>query len=141
MCRARHCELPAGRGYTAARNGATLYRDTGGVHHYGLVIGPNVVFIIPVKRDLHVLNAAFRMRPISRQRESPNAITLFMHALKRHWNGELTAVLVSGYGGDGAAVLCGINVSPHDLYNIVRYPGQMRLKREFVTDDAGDGGE
>jgi two-component system, chemotaxis family, protein-glutamate methylesterase/glutaminase len=34
----------------------------------GLVIEPNVVFIILVQRDLNVLNGAFRLRPISKQR-------------------------------------------------------------------------
>jgi two-component system chemotaxis response regulator CheB len=31
-----------------------------------------------------------------------------MQSLTRHWNGELIAVIVSGYDGDGAAALCGI---------------------------------
>jgi chemotaxis response regulator CheB len=35
-------------------------------------------------------------------------ITVFMQSLTRHWNGELIAVIVSGYDGDGAKALCGI---------------------------------
>jgi chemotaxis response regulator CheB len=74
----------------------------------GLVIEPNVVFIIPSQRDLHVLNGAFRLMPISKPRGWPDVITVFMQSLTRHWNGELIAVIVSGYDGDGAAALCGI---------------------------------
>jgi two-component system chemotaxis response regulator CheB len=74
----------------------------------GLVIEPNVVFIIPAQRDLHVLNGAFRLKPISKPRGWPDVITVFMQSLTRHWNGDLIAVIVSGYDGDGAAALCGI---------------------------------
>jgi two-component system, chemotaxis family, protein-glutamate methylesterase/glutaminase len=74
----------------------------------GLVIEPNVVFIIPAQRDLHVLNGAFRLKPISKPRGWPDVITVFMQSLTRHWSGDLIAVIVSGYDGDGAAALCGI---------------------------------
>jgi chemotaxis response regulator CheB len=74
----------------------------------GLVIEPNVVFIIPPQRDLHVLNGEFRLKPISKPRGWPDVITVFMQSLTRHWSGELIAVIVSGYDGDGAAALCGI---------------------------------
>jgi two-component system, chemotaxis family, protein-glutamate methylesterase/glutaminase len=35
-------------------------------------------------------------------------ITVFLRSLTEHWDGELVAIIVSGYGGDGAATLCGI---------------------------------
>jgi chemotaxis response regulator CheB len=35
-------------------------------------------------------------------------ITVFLRSLTDHWDGKLVAVIVSGYGGDGAAALCGI---------------------------------
>ena len=35
-------------------------------------------------------------------------ITVFLRSLTRHWDGQLIAVIVSGYDGDGAAALCGI---------------------------------
>jgi chemotaxis response regulator CheB len=73
-----------------------------------LDIVPNHVFIIPSKRDLHVLNGEFRLKPISKPRGWPDVITVFMHSLTEHWNGKLIAVIVSGYDGDGAAALCGI---------------------------------
>src|SRR5665811_60531 len=66
------------------------------------------VFIIPEKRDLHVLDGEFRLKPISKPRGWPDVITVFMHSLTEHWNGKLIAVIVSGYDGDGAAALCGI---------------------------------
>jgi chemotaxis response regulator CheB len=74
----------------------------------GLVIEPTVVFIIPAQRDLHVLNGAFRLKPISKPHGWPDVITVFMQSLTRHWDGGLVAVIVSGYDGDGAAALCGI---------------------------------
>ena len=73
-----------------------------------LDIQPNHVFIIPEKRDLHVLNGEFRLKPISKPRGWPDVITVFLRSLTQNWDGKLIAVIVSGYDGDGAAALCGI---------------------------------
>ena len=73
-----------------------------------LVIEPNHVFIIPEKRDLHVLDGEFRLEPISKPRGWPDVITVFLRSLTANWEGKLIAVIVSGYDGDGAAALCGI---------------------------------
>jgi two-component system chemotaxis response regulator CheB len=74
----------------------------------GLVLQPNRVFIIPEKRDLHVLNGEFRLKPISKPRGWPDVITVFLRSLTAHWHGKIIAVIVSGYDGDGAEALCGI---------------------------------
>jgi chemotaxis response regulator CheB len=73
-----------------------------------LDIRPDHVFIIPEKRDLHVLNDEFRLKPISKPRGWPDVITVFLRSLTLHWDGKLIAVIVSGYDGDGAEALCGI---------------------------------
>jgi two-component system, chemotaxis family, protein-glutamate methylesterase/glutaminase len=73
-----------------------------------LLIEPNHVFIIPEKRDLHVLDEEFRLKPISKPRGWPDVITVFLRSLTQNWDGKLIAVIVSGYDGDGAAALCGI---------------------------------
>jgi chemotaxis response regulator CheB len=73
-----------------------------------LLIQPNRVFIIPSQRDLHILDGEFRLKAISKPRGWPDVITVFLHSLTRHWDGQLIAVIVSGYDGDGAAALCGI---------------------------------
>ena len=73
-----------------------------------LVVRPNCVFIIPEKRDLHVLDGQFRLKPISKPRGWPDVITVFLRSLTEHWSGPLIAVIVSGYDGDGSAALCGI---------------------------------
>jgi chemotaxis response regulator CheB len=73
-----------------------------------LNIRPNHVFIIPAQRDLHVRDGAFRLKPISKPRGWPDVITVFLRSLTRHWDGQLIAVIVSGYDGDGAAALRGI---------------------------------
>lgn len=73
-----------------------------------LDIEPNHVFIIPEKRDLHVLNGEFRLKPISKPHGWPDVITVFMRSLTKNWDGKLIAVIVSGYDGDGADALCGI---------------------------------
>ena len=73
-----------------------------------LLIQPNRVFIIPEKRDLHVLDGEFRLKPISKPRGWPDVITVFLRSLTQHWDGQLIAVIVSGYDGDGAEALCGI---------------------------------
>src|SRR5450759_2378013 len=76
-----------------------------------LVIEPNRVFIIPEKRDLHVLDGEFRLEPISKPRGWPDVITVFLRSLTEHWNGKLIAVIVSGFDGDGAVALRGIKES------------------------------
>lgn len=73
-----------------------------------LDIEPNHVFIIPEKRDLHILNGEFLLKPISKPWGWPDVITVFMRSMTEHWDGKLIAVIVSGYDGDGAAALCGI---------------------------------
>ncbi len=73
-----------------------------------LNIEPNHVFIIPEKRDLHVLDGEFRLKPISKPHGWPDVITVFMKSLTQNWDGKLIAVIVSGYDGDGADALCGI---------------------------------
>jgi len=73
-----------------------------------LDIQPNHVFIIPSKRDLHVLNGEFRLKPISKPRGWPDVITVFMLSLTKNWDGKLIAVIVSGYDGDGADAMCSI---------------------------------
>ena len=74
----------------------------------GLVLQPDHVFIIPAQRDLHVVDGEFRLKPISKPRGWPDVITVFLHSLTQHWGGQLIAVIVSGYDGDGAAALCDI---------------------------------
>ena len=73
-----------------------------------LDLQPDHVFIIPEKRDLHVLDGEFRLKPISKPRGWPDVITVFLRSMTEHWDGKLIAVIVSGYDGDGAAALCGI---------------------------------
>ena len=73
-----------------------------------LDIEPNHVFIIPEKRNLHVLDGKFRLKPISKPHGWPDVITVFMKSMTQNWDGKLIAVIVSGYDGDGADALCGI---------------------------------
>jgi chemotaxis response regulator CheB len=74
----------------------------------GLVLRPNHVFIIPSQRDLHVFDGEFHLKPISKPRGWPDVITVFLRSLTQNWNGQIIAIIVSGYDGDGAAALCGI---------------------------------
>jgi two-component system, chemotaxis family, protein-glutamate methylesterase/glutaminase len=74
----------------------------------GLNITPNHVFIIPPQRDLLVQDGEFRLEPISKPRGWPDVITVFLRSLTQNWDGQIIAVIVSGYDGDGAAALCGI---------------------------------
>lgn len=71
----------------------------------GMLIQPNHVFIIPPKRDLHVLDGKFRLKPISKPWGWPDVITVCLRSLAEHWHGGLIAVIVSGFDGDGAAAL------------------------------------
>lgn len=74
----------------------------------GLDLRPNHVFIIPPARDLHVLDGEFRLKPVSKPRGWPDVITVFLCSLKENWDGQLIAVIVSGYDGDGADAMCAI---------------------------------
>ncbi|HAQ21422.1 MAG TPA: chemotaxis protein CheB [Prolixibacteraceae bacterium] len=73
-----------------------------------LDIKPNHVFIIPEKRDLHILEGEFRLKPISKPWGWPDVITVFMKSMINNWDGKLIAVIVSGYDSDGSDALCGI---------------------------------
>jgi len=77
----------------------------------GMPIEPNRVYIIPEKRDLHVADCTFRLKPISKPRGWPDVITVCLKSLAQHWSGQLVAVIVSGYDGDGAAALCDIRAA------------------------------
>lgn len=70
-----------------------------------LVIQPDRVFIIPSGRDLHVSQGAFRLEPVSKPRGWPDVITVFLCSLAHNWDGQIIAVIVSGYDGDGAEAL------------------------------------
>jgi len=71
----------------------------------GMLVQPNHVFIIPPKRDLHVLGGKFHLKPISKPWGWPDVITVCLRSLAEHWHGKLIAVIVSGFDGDGAAAL------------------------------------
>jgi two-component system, chemotaxis family, protein-glutamate methylesterase/glutaminase len=73
-----------------------------------LLIQPNHVFIIEEERDLHVLHGEFRLKPISKPTGWPDVITVFLRSLAQNWYGQLIAVILSGYDGDGSAALCAI---------------------------------
>lgn len=73
-----------------------------------LDVKPNHVFIIPEKRDLHVVNDEFRLKPISKPHGWPDVITVFLKSITENWDGKLIAVIVSGFDGDGADALCGV---------------------------------
>ncbi len=73
-----------------------------------MVIRPDHVYIIPEKRDLHVEDDEFRLKPISKPRGWPDVITVFLCSLAKHWKGKLIAIIVSGYDGDGSEALCAI---------------------------------
>jgi len=57
---------------------------------------------------LHVLDGEFRLKPLSKPWGLSDVITVFLRSLTQNWDGKLIAVIVSGYGSDGAAALCGI---------------------------------
>lgn len=70
-----------------------------------LDIKPNHVFVIPEKRDLHIKDGEFQLKPISKPWGWPDVITVFMRSMSENWDGKLVAVIVSGYDGDGAEAL------------------------------------
>ncbi|TYQ19942.1 UNVERIFIED_ORG: CheB methylesterase [Zoogloea ramigera] len=74
----------------------------------GMAVVPDRVFVIPSNRDLHIDAASFRLAPVSKPRGWPEVITVFLKSVARSWDGQIVAVIVSGYDDDGADALCGI---------------------------------
>ena len=70
-----------------------------------LRIQPDHVYIIPAKRELHLFDGEFRLKPVSKTRGWPDVITIFFRSLAKNWDGKLIAVIVSGLDGDGAAAM------------------------------------
>ena len=70
-----------------------------------LRIQPDHVYIIPAKRELHLFDGEFRLKPVSKTRGWPDVITIFLRSLAKNWDGKLIAVIVSGLDGDGAAAM------------------------------------
>src|SRR5271156_4346920 len=70
-----------------------------------LVLQPDRVFILQAERDLHILNGEFRLKTISKPNGWPDVITVFLRSLTQNWDGQLIAVILSGYDGDGAGAL------------------------------------
>ena len=52
-----------------------------------LLIRSNRVFIIPERRELHVLEGDFRLVPISKPWGWPDVITVVLLSLTEHWGG------------------------------------------------------
>jgi two-component system chemotaxis response regulator CheB len=73
-----------------------------------LVLEPNRVFVLQAERNLHILNGEFRLSTISKPEGWPDVITVFLRSLTQNWNGQLIAVILSGYDGDGAGALCAV---------------------------------
>jgi chemotaxis response regulator CheB len=71
-----------------------------------LLIEPNHIFIIPKKLDLHVTDGEFRFEPASKPTGWPNVITVFLNSLAQNRDGQLIAVILSGFDGDPAPESC-----------------------------------
>jgi chemotaxis response regulator CheB len=73
-----------------------------------MALKPNCVFIIPEERDLHILDGKFHLKPTSKPKGWPDVITVFLRSMIEQWRGQIIAVILSGYDGDGAAALRGV---------------------------------
>jgi two-component system chemotaxis response regulator CheB len=74
----------------------------------GLLIQPNHVYIIEQEREVHVLDGKFNLKAISKPTGWPDVVTVTLISLTRSWCGQIMAVILSGYDGDGADALCAI---------------------------------
>jgi len=74
----------------------------------GLRVRPNRVFVLQEGNDLHVLDGAFRLLPVSKPAGWTDVITVFLRSLTERWHGQIVAVIFSGLDGDGAAALRGV---------------------------------
>jgi hypothetical protein len=68
----------------------------------GLLIQPNHVYIIEQEREVHVLDGKFNLKAISKPTGWPDVVTVTLISLTRSWCGQIMAVILSGYDGDGA---------------------------------------
>jgi CheB methylesterase len=61
-------------------------------------------------------------------------ITVFLRSLTEHWDGQLIAVIVSGYDGDGAAALCGIKeIGGITIAQKLDTAGQPDMRRSAIA--------
>ncbi len=74
----------------------------------GMAVQRNRVFILQEGHDLHIMNGAFQLAPKSKPTGWPDVISVFLRSLTSHWPGQIIAVILAGYDGDGAAALCGV---------------------------------
>jgi chemotaxis response regulator CheB len=71
-------------------------------------VRPNRMYVLQGGNDLHVFEGHFQLKPISKPTGWSNVSTIFLTSLAQHWPGQLFAVILAGYGGDGAGALQGI---------------------------------
>jgi two-component system chemotaxis response regulator CheB len=74
----------------------------------GMPVQPDHVYINPEERDLHILNAAFELKYTSKPTGWPDVITVFLRSVSANWRGQIIAIILSGYDGDGSPALGGV---------------------------------
>jgi two-component system chemotaxis response regulator CheB len=104
-----------------------------------LVLQPNRIFILHAERDLHVLDGEFRLKTVSKPNGWPNVITIFLRSLVEHWDGQLIAVILSGYDGDGAGALRAVkDVGGINIAQSVESSGQPDMPLSAISSGCVD---
>jgi two-component system, chemotaxis family, protein-glutamate methylesterase/glutaminase len=104
-----------------------------------LVLQPNRVFILQAERDLHILDGEFRLKTISKPKGWPDVISVFLRSLAKNWDGQLIAVILSGYDGDGAGALRGVkDVGGITMAQSVETSGQPDMPLSAISSGCVD---
>jgi len=104
-----------------------------------LVLEPNRIFILQAERDLHVVDGKLRLKTISKPQGWPDVITVFLRSLAAHWDGQLIAVILSGYDGDGAGALRAVkDVGGITIAQTVESSGQPDMPLSAISSGCVD---
>lgn len=90
-----------------ARNPAQLHRDAHRSDHGEALHLTEPALHHPAAARSAVLRGEFHLAAISKSRGWPDVITVLLRPLAENWNGQLIAVIVSGFDRDGAQALSG----------------------------------
>ncbi len=74
----------------------------------GMRLEPNRVFLAPPQMDMTVNGLVLDLKPTSKPKGWPNALTLFLSSLAKAKGARVVAVILSGMDGDGSAALAAI---------------------------------
>jgi two-component system CheB/CheR fusion protein len=91
----------------------------------GVAIRANAVYVLPPKKDMHVVGDRLYLRDRVAAQLPPVPIDTFFLSLAREWGSQSVAVILSGTGSDGSRGICEIKDSGGQVF--VQEPSTARF--------------